>query len=59
MTETKTITITRERLDQLHREERATQHLRDRLSYLTGVFSDIPEVQKQIQKALDKHKKAR
>ena len=52
-----TITISRERFDQLTREQNATWHLRDNLSYLTGLFSDIPEVQKQIQKALDAHKK--
>ena len=52
-----TITISRERFDQLTREQNATWHLRDNLSYLTGLFSDIPEVQKQIQKALDTHKK--
>ena len=54
-----TITISRERFDQLTREQNATWHLRDNLSYLTGLFSDIPEVQKQIQKALDDHKKAK
>ena len=59
MTETKTITITRERFQQLTREQNATWHLRDRLNYLTGLFSDIPEVQKQIQEALDRHKKAK
>ena len=60
MTETtKTITISREQFDQFHREQNAAWHLRDNLSYLTGLFSDIPEVQKQIQKALDAHKKAK
>ena len=59
MTETKTITITRERFQQLTREQNATWHLRDRLNYLTGLFSDTPEVQKQIQEALDRHKKAK
>ena len=59
MTETKPITITRERFQQLTREQNATWHLRDRLNYLTGLFSDTPEVQKQIQEALDRHKKAK
>ena len=59
MTETKTLTITRERFQQLTREQNATWHLRDRLNYLTGLFSDTPEVQKQIQEALDRHKKAK
>lgn len=53
------ITITRDELDKLHRDQKAAWHLRDRLSYLTGLFSDIPEVQKQIQEALDQHKRAK
>ena len=58
MTETtKTITIPREHFDQLTRDQNAAWHLRDNLSYLAGLFSDIPEVQKKIQKALDDHKK--
>jgi hypothetical protein len=57
MTERKlTITITRERLDMFHREQKAARHLRDNLNYLTGIFSDLPEVQKKIQLALDEHK---
>lgn len=60
MTKTKeTITITREHLAQLHREQNATWHLRDNLSYLTGLFSDIPAVAEKIQQALDDHKKAK
>ena len=60
MTETtKTITITKARFHQMTQEMDAAWHLRDNLSYLTGLFSDIPEVQKQIQKALDAHKKAK
>ena len=59
MTEKKTITITRERFQQLTREQNATWHLRDNLSYLTGLFSDIPAVAEKIQQALDDHKKAK
>ena len=59
MTETETITITHERLDQLHREQDAAWYLRDNLSYLTGLFSDIPAVAEKIQQALDDHKKAK
>ena len=60
MTETtKTITIPREHFEQLTREQNATWHLRDNLSYLTGLFSDIPAVAEKIQQALDTHKKAK
>ena len=59
MTETETITITKARFHQMTQDTDAAWHLRDNLSYLSGLFSDIPEVQKQIQKALDAHKKAK
>ena len=56
---TQNITITRDELDKLHRDQKAAWHLRDNLSYLTGLFSDIPEVKREIQKALEQHKKAK
>ena len=60
MTETtKTITISREQFDKFHREQNAAWHLRDNLSYLTGLFSDVPAVAEKIQQALDDHKKAK
>jgi len=57
MTE-RNITITRERLEELHQGERAALYLRDELIYLTVIFNDMPEVSEKIQNLLDTHKKA-
>jgi len=57
MTE-RNITITRERLEELHQGERAALYLREELIYLTVIFNDIPEVSEKIQNLLDTHKKA-
>ena len=57
--ETKNITITRDELDKLHRDQKAAWDLRTDLSYVASLFSDIPEVKRQIQKALDQHKRAK
>jgi len=57
--ETKNITITRDELDKLHRDQKAAWDLRDNLSYLAGHFSDMPHVAEKIQKALDQHKRAK
>ena len=54
-----TITITKARFHQMTQEMDAAWHLRDNLSYLTGLFSDIPAVAEKIQQALDTHKKAK
>ena len=53
-----TITISRERLEELHQGERAALYLRDELIYLTVIFNDMPEVSEKIQHLLDTHKKA-
>jgi hypothetical protein len=53
-----TITISRERLEELHQGERAALYLRDELIYLTVIFNDMPEVSEKIQNLLDTHKKA-
>jgi len=57
MTE-RNITITRERLEELHQGERAALYLREELIYLTVIFNDMPEVSEKIQNLLDTHKKA-
>ena len=53
-----TITISRERLEELHQGERAALYLRNELIYLTVIFNDIPTVSEKIQNLLDTHKKA-
>ena len=57
MTE-RNITITRERLEELHQGERAALYLREELIYLTVILNDMPEVSEKIQNLLDTHKKA-